>query len=278
MLTQNDVLLSVVMPVFNEAATIQTIVERVLAVPLPKELIVVDDGSTDGSREILRRLAENHAGAELRVLTQPSNKGKGAALRRGIQAARGQYVVIQDGDLEYDPRDYPALLRPCLELQADVVYGSRFVSGSERRVLLFWHSVGNWLLTLISNAFTDLNLTDMETGYKLFRREVIQSIDLKQDRFGFEPEVTAKISHRGLRIYEVGISYNGRGYEEGKKIGWKDAVQALFCIIRYGTESRARARRAVQGLPPSRPERVAESASDRGPLTAMQANRQLTPH
>jgi glycosyltransferase involved in cell wall biosynthesis len=240
---QNDVLLSVVMPVYNEASTVETTIDRVLAVPLPKELIVVDDGSTDGTREVLHRLSEEHAGMELHVLSQPWNRGKGAALRRGIKAARGQYVVIQDADLEYDPRDYPSLLRPCLELQADVVYGSRFVSGSERRVLLFWHSVGNWVLTLVSNAFTDLNLTDMETGYKLFRREVIQSLDLKQDRFGFEPEVTAKIAHRGLRIYEVGISYHGRGYEEGKKIGWRDAVQALVCIIRYGVESRMTARR-----------------------------------
>jgi glycosyltransferase involved in cell wall biosynthesis len=235
---QNNLLLSVVMPVYNEASTVATTIDRVLAVPLPKELIVVDDGSTDGTGEVLRRLSERYADMELYVLSQPTNRGKGAALRRGIKAACGQYVVIQDADLEYDPRDYPTLLRPCLELQADVVYGSRFVSGAERRVLLFWHSVGNWLLTLISNAFTDLNLTDMETGYKLFRREVIQSLDLKQDRFGFEPEVTAKIAHRGLRIYEVGISYHGRGYEEGKKIGWRDAVQALVCIVRYGLEPR----------------------------------------
>jgi glycosyltransferase involved in cell wall biosynthesis len=244
----NELLLSIVMPVYNEAATVETIVERVLAVPLPKELIVVDDGSTDGTGELLRRLSDESAGNELRVLSQPWNRGKGAALRRGIKEARGQYVVIQDGDLEYDPRDYPALLRPCLEQQADVVYGSRFVGGAERRVLLFWHSVGNWILTLISNAFTDLNLTDMETGYKLFRREVIQAIELKQDRFGFEPEVTAKIAHRGLRIFEVGISYNGRGYEDGKKIGWRDAVQALFCIINYGIESRLTAGRKLTVL------------------------------
>jgi len=250
---QNDVLLSVVMPVYNEASTVETTIDRVLAVPLPKELIVVDDGSTDGTREVLQRLSEEHADMELHVLSQPWNRGKGAALRRGIKAARGQYVVIQDADLEYDPRDYPSLLRPCLELQADVVYGSRFVSGSERRVLLFWHSVGNWVLTLVSNAFTDLNLTDMETGYKLFRRDVIQSLDLKQDRFGFEPEVTAKIAHRGLRIYEVGISYHGRGYEEGKKIGWRDAVQALVCIIRYGVEARLTARRRPAGQRSVRP-------------------------
>ncbi len=239
----DEVLLSVVMPVYNEVATVEAVVERVLAVPLAKELIVVDDGSTDGTREALQQVCDRCASGELRVLLQPTNRGKGAAIRRGIQLARGEYVVIQDADLEYDPRDYPKLLRPCLELQADVVYGSRFVSGSERRVLLFWHSVGNWLLTLVSNALTDLNLTDMETGYKLFRREVIQSMKLKQDRFGFEPEVTAKIAHRGLRIYEVGISYNGRGYEEGKKIGWKDAVEALYCIARYGVESRLAARR-----------------------------------
>jgi glycosyltransferase involved in cell wall biosynthesis len=249
---QDGVLLSVVMPVYNEAATVERVVERVLAVPMPKELIVVDDGSTDGTDAVLRRLSERYAVTEVRVLSQPRNRGKGAALRRGIMAARGQYVVIQDADLEYDPAEYPTLIRPCLQDRADVVYGSRFVGGDERRVLLFWHAVGNWLLTLISNAFTDLNLTDMETGYKLFRREVIQSLDLKQDRFGFEPEVTAKIAHRGLRIYEVGISYNGRGYEEGKKIGWRDAVQALFCIVRYGIESRMTARRRRSALRPGR--------------------------
>jgi glycosyltransferase involved in cell wall biosynthesis len=260
----STVLLSIVMPVYNERATIAAIIERVLAVPIPKELIVVDDGSTDGTRDILRSERERLANESLRVIFQHKNQGKGAALRRGIAAAQGSYVVIQDADLEYDPQDYPLLLRPCLERQADVVYGSRFVGGSERRVLLFWHAVGNWLLTILSNAFTDLNLTDMETGYKLFRREVIQSIDLKQDRFGFEPEVTAKISHRGLRIYEVGITYNGRGYEEGKKIGWRDAVNAFFCIVRYGGEARSRAKRLGK-LPSVWPLPGSDAANDARP-------------
>jgi glycosyltransferase involved in cell wall biosynthesis len=236
-------LLSVVMPAYNERATIAEIIDRVLAVPLEKELIVVDDGSTDGTRDVLRELERQHPSALLRVIYQPENRGKGAALRTGIQAARGQYVVIQDADLEYDPREYPRLLQPCLESGADVVYGSRFVGGEYHRVLLFWHSVGNHVLTTLSNAFTDLNLTDMETCFKLFRREVIQSIKLEQDRFGFEPEVTAKIAHRGLRIYEVGITYSGRGYEEGKKIGIKDGFEALYCIVRYGIQQRRQARR-----------------------------------
>jgi glycosyltransferase involved in cell wall biosynthesis len=222
------------MPAYNETATIAEIISRVMAVPIEKEVIVVDDGSTDGTRDILRELAGQYDQQVLRVFMQTRNQGKGAALRRGIAEARGRYVVIQDADLEYDPRDYPALLRPCYEHDADVVYGSRFVSGSERRVMFFWHSIGNQLLTFLSNAFTDLNLSDMETGYKLFRREVIQSIQIQQDRFGFEPEVTARISHRGLKVYEVGISYAGRGYEEGKRIGWKDALEAIYCIVYYG--------------------------------------------
>ena len=236
----DEILLSVVMAVFNERATVAEMVARVLAVPLNKELIVVDDGSTDGTRDILRELKAYHP--RLNVFFQPVNRGKGAALRVGIMAAQGDYVVIQDADLEYDPQDYIRLLQPCLEYNADVVYGSRFIGGSPRRVLLFWHAVGNQLLTMLSNAFTDLNLTDMETCYKLFRREVIQGIQLEQDRFGFEPEVTAKIAHRGLRIYEVGISYNGRDYAEGKKIGWRDGVEALYCIMRYGLRHRRSAR------------------------------------
>ena len=244
----DQIVLSVVMPAYNERATIAEIVQRVLAVPLRKELIIVDDGSTDGTRDILRDIQKRHSGPELRVLFQPENLGKGAALRAGIQAAHGDYVIIQDADLEYDPRDYFVLLQPCLEHGADVVYGSRFIGGAQRRVLFFWHAVGNQLLTTLSNVFTDLNLTDMETCYKLFRREVIQGLRLEQDRFGFEPEVTAKISHRGLRIYEVGITYNGRGYEEGKKIGWKDAVEALQCILRYGIRQRRVARRGRSGF------------------------------
>jgi glycosyltransferase involved in cell wall biosynthesis len=235
-------LLSVVMPAYNEQSTIREIVRRVLSQPVVVELIVVDDGSTDGTRGILRDLVACRTDQRLRLIFQPGNRGKGAALRRGIREALGEYVVIQDADLEYNPRDYQVLIRPCLEYDADVVYGSRFVSGAERRVLFFWHAVGNLMLTLLSNAVNDLNLTDMETGYKLFRRQVLQNIELEQDRFGFEPEVTAKIAHRGLRIYEVGISYAGRGYDEGKKIGWKDAFEAVYCIVRYGLEQRLWAR------------------------------------
>ena len=223
--------LSVVMPVYNEHATLQTVVERVLAVPLDVELLCVDDGSKDGSREILAQLQAKHP--QLRVLLQPQNMGKGAALRRGIQDATGDFVVIQDADLEYDPQEYPALLGPLVEGKADVVYGSRFLGGGPHRVLYFWHSVGNSILTLLSNALTNINLTDMETCYKVFRREVIQSIPLEENRFGFEPEITVKVAKRRLRIYEVGISYWGRTYEEGKKIGWKDGFRALWCLLKY---------------------------------------------
>ena len=245
MLRLEEITLSVVMPVYNERETVETIVARVMAVPIRKELIIVDDGSRDGTRDILRSVQAQYP-YDVRVILQPTNQGKGAALRTGIQAARGDYVVIQDADLEYDPRDYPNLLRPCLEHDADVVYGTRFAGGSQRRVLLYWHALGNRLLTTLSNMLTDLNLTDMETGYKLFRREIIQGIDLKQNRFGFEPEVTAKIALRGLRIYEVGISYAGRSYDEGKKIGWKDGVEAVYCILRYGIEQRLRTQRERQ--------------------------------
>jgi glycosyltransferase involved in cell wall biosynthesis len=228
--------LSVIMPIYNERVTLQKVVEAVLSLSLPCEieLLCVDDGSTDGSREILSELQSRHPA--MRLLLQAQNMGKGAALRRGIQEAAGEFVVIQDADLEYDPSEYPILLQPLLDGKADVVYGSRFLGGRPHRVLYFWHSVGNRLLTLFSNALTDLNLTDMETCYKVFRREVIQSIPLEENRFGFEPEVTVKVAKRRLRVYEVGISYSGRTYEEGKKIGWKDGLRAVWCIIKYSLE------------------------------------------
>ena len=193
------------------------------------EIIVVDDGSKDRSREILASIDN----AKVRVVLHDVNKGKGAALRTGFQHATSEFVIVQDADLEYDPSEYPLVLEPLLDDRADVVFGSRFLSGRPHRVLYFWHSLGNKFLTLMSNMFTDLNLTDMETCYKCFRREVIQSIDIEEDRFGFEPEITAKLAKSRVRIYEVGISYSGRTYDEGKKIGWRDGVRAVYCIVRY---------------------------------------------
>jgi cellulose synthase/poly-beta-1,6-N-acetylglucosamine synthase-like glycosyltransferase len=223
--------LSVVIPVFNERETFLSLLAAVRAVPIPKEVLIVDDASTDGTRELLAEQVEGRLPG-VRVFYQPFNQGKGAALRRGFAEAVGDIVLVQDADMEYDPREYPRLLEPILSGKADVVYGSRF-QGGPHRVLYYWHSVGNRFLTTLSNVVTDLNLTDMETCYKVFRREVIQALPLRQNRFGFEPEVTAKIARRGYRVFEVPISYAGRTYAEGKKIGWRDGFQAIWCILRY---------------------------------------------
>ena len=238
-------LVSLVIPVYNEKATLEELLRRVVAVDMRKELVLVDDGSTDGSREVLQGLAERGLAALpraqprnetlLRAHFQETNQGKGAALRRGFELATGEVVVVQDADLEYDPREIPRLIEPIVAGDADVVYGSRFI-GSPRRVLYYWHSVLNWGLTTLSNMTSGLNLTDMETCYKAFRRGLIQSVRIEEDRFGFEPEITAKVARAGARVYEVPISYRGRTYEEGKKIGWKDGVRAVYAILKYSAK------------------------------------------
>jgi len=230
------ILLSVVIPAYNEVATIDRLIATVLDVDVEKEIIVVDDHSTDGTREVLSALAAKHD--NIRVICHEKNRGKGAALRTGLARARGRFVIVQDADLEYDPAEYPKLLAPLVEESADVVYGSRFVGGDSHRVLYFWHMLGNRLLTTLSNVFTNLNLTDMETCFKAFRREVIQSVRIEEDGFGFEPEITAKLAAyrldgKPLRICEVGVSYHGRTYAEGKKISWRDGLRAVWCIVRY---------------------------------------------
>jgi len=230
---------SVIVPCYNEEATLVELLDRVAASPWVREIVVVDDGSTDRSRALLN----DYANPIVRVHLQPHNQGKGAALREGFALASAEYVVVQDADLEYDPADYGLLLEPLENGRADVVYGSRFQSGAPHRVLFFWHTVGNKLLTLFSNMMTDLNLTDMETCYKVFRREVIQSITIEEERFGFEPEITAKVAAMRCRIFEVGVSYSGRTYDEGKKIGWRDGIHAITCIVKYsplGVRARAR--------------------------------------
>lgn len=233
--------LSIVIPVYNEKSTLKDIIDRVKNAPVEdKEIVIVDDYSTDGTRELLQN--ELYKMVD-KVIYHDRNMGKGAALRSGFKEVSGDYVIIQDADMEYDPNEYPLLLAPVLAGKADVVYGSRFAGGNAHRVLYFWHSLGNTFLTLLSNMCTDLNLTDMETCYKLFKREIIQSIDIEENRFGFEPEITAKIAHLGCNIYEVGISYYGRTYAEGKKIGWKDGVRAIYVILKYALKHKKLSKR-----------------------------------
>ncbi|MEO8139792.1 MAG: glycosyltransferase family 2 protein [Gemmatimonadota bacterium] len=227
--------LTVVIPVFNEITTIARLLARVEAVPIDKEILLVDDGSTDGTTEALQGLAADRG---YRVLVHSKNQGKGAALRTGFAAARGRIVIVQDGDLEYDPAEYPKLVAPILDGRADVVYGSRFTGGESHRVLHFWHYTMNQFLTFVSNCFSNLFLTDMETCYKVFRRDVLESIVIEENRFGFEPEITAKVAALGCRVYEVAIGYEGRAYAAGKKIGWRDGVRALWCIVKYNLRSR----------------------------------------
>jgi glycosyltransferase involved in cell wall biosynthesis len=225
----------VVIPCFNEAATILDLLERVRSAPVAsKQIIVVDDGSTDGTRALLQGLRAD----DLTVLLHERNRGKGAALATGFAAARGEICIVQDADLEYDPAEYPLVIGPIVQGKADVVFGSRFQGAAPHRVVYFWHRLGNGFLTLLSNMFTDLNLTDMETCYKAFRTEIIQAIRIREQRFGFEPEITAKLARRRCRIYEVGISYYGRTYDEGKKIGWRDGVRAIWCILKYNLWAR----------------------------------------
>ena len=222
--------LSIIIPCYNESSTILSLIDAVKQSPVTdREIIIVDDGSKDGTRDILGEMSD----PEVRVIFHKANQGKGAALRTGFQEATGDICIVQDADLEYDPQEFPLVIQPILEGKADVVFGSRFQSGRPHRVVYFWHRIGNGVLTLMSNFFTDLNLSDMETCYKAFRREVIQSIRIYENRFGFEPEVTAKVAKMNLRIYEVGISYYGRTYDEGKKIGWRDGFRAIYCILKY---------------------------------------------